>query len=100
MALLTEAFHLLGRIGGWPAQARLLEFVDDGLLEIEPLAKEDLLSIRSLVDAYQDTPMDFADASLVLTAERQGLRTIFSLDKDFWIYRIHGKEQFAVIPTR
>jgi predicted nucleic acid-binding protein len=37
--------------------------------------------------------MDFADATLVLTAEKTGIREIISLDKDFDIYRLPGKER-------
>jgi len=37
--------------------------------------------------------MDFADATLVITAEKTGIREIISLDRDFDIYRLPGKEQ-------
>ena len=39
-----------------------------------------------------DLPMDFADATLVIMAEKTGIREIISLDKDFDIYRLAGKE--------
>jgi len=35
--------------------------------------------------------MDFADATLVIIAERTGIRNILSLDSDFDIYRLPGK---------
>jgi len=34
--------------------------------------------------------MDLADASLVATAETLGIRQIFTLDSDFYVYRLHG----------
>jgi predicted nucleic acid-binding protein len=37
--------------------------------------------------------MDFADATLVVTAEKTGIKEIISLDKDFDIYRLPGKEK-------
>ena len=46
---------------------------------------------------YQDRPMDFADASLVALAESQGLKRIFTLDSDFYIYRINDREAFDVL---
>jgi len=36
--------------------------------------------------------MDFADATLVITAEQTGIREIISIDSDFDIYRLPGKE--------
>jgi len=50
------------------------------------------------MEKYKDTPMDLADASLVTLAEEIGLKMIFTLDTDFYIYRINGKENFDVIP--
>jgi predicted nucleic acid-binding protein len=45
-----------------------------------------------LTEKYSDLPMDFADATLVVTAEKTGIRQIISLDKDFDIYRLPGRE--------
>ena len=36
---------------------------------------------------YHDAPMDLADASLVVAAERLNLRRIFTLDSHFRAYR-------------
>jgi hypothetical protein len=47
---------------------------------------------------YQDVPMDLADASLVSAAETLNISRIFSLDSDFYIYRLQGKKAFEVIP--
>jgi predicted nucleic acid-binding protein len=42
--------------------------------------------------------MDLADASLVAAAERLGLRRIFTLDSDFYIYRLLDGSALACIP--
>jgi predicted nucleic acid-binding protein len=47
---------------------------------------------------YADTPMDLADASLVAAAEAQRLHRIFTLDRDFRVYRIDGITPFEVVP--
>jgi predicted nucleic acid-binding protein len=53
------------------------------------------------MERYSDRPMDFADATLVHLAEREGLRTIFTLDNnDFETYRIGGRKRFRVVPGR
>jgi predicted nucleic acid-binding protein len=42
--------------------------------------------------------MDFADATLVLLAERERLTTILTVDRDFDAYRIGGRKAFLVLP--
>jgi uncharacterized protein len=54
--------------------------------------------MRELMAQYQNVPMDLADASLVTLAERKKVNRIFTLDSDFYIYRLYGKESFDVIP--
>ncbi|MCL2210628.1 MAG: PIN domain-containing protein [Treponema sp.] len=55
--------------------------------------QHDLPRIIELTRKYKDLPMDFADASLVVAAEKTGIREIVSLDEDFDIYRLPGKEK-------
>ena len=50
---------------------------------------------------YADRPMDFADATLVHVAEREGLRTIITVDhSDFETYRIGRNAKFRILPAR
>ena len=50
---------------------------------------------------YADRPMDFADATLVHVAEREGLRTILTIDHDdFETYRIGRNAKFRILPAR
>jgi len=47
---------------------------------------------------YADLPMDYADAALVVLAERFGARQVFTLDrKDFAVYRV-GRARLRVLP--
>ena len=48
------------------------------------------------MDKYQDRPMDLADASLVVAADRISVRDILSLDSDFLFYRINDTDSFNV----
>ena len=50
------------------------------------------------MEQYRDTPMDFADASLVIAAEILNLTQIFTLDSDFYVYQINGTTPFKVVP--
>lgn len=97
--VLTEAFHLLR-----PASVgarRLMDFVVDGGLRVLRLDDSDLERAFELMVRYADAPMDLADASLVVMAEKLDLRTIFTIDRaDFAIYRIqrgHRRSTFDVI---
>lgn len=50
---------------------------------------------------YQDRPMDFADATLVHLARREGLTTVFTIDhNDFETYRIEERRPFRIVPSR
>ena len=52
-----------------------------------------MLFRSELTEKYSTLPMDFADATLVITAEKTGIRKIISIDRDFDMYRLPGKEQ-------
>jgi predicted nucleic acid-binding protein len=50
---------------------------------------------------YADRPMDFADATLVHVAGREGLRSILTIDHDdFETYRIGRNAKFRILPER
>lgn len=94
----TEAMYLLRRAGGLAAQDELWGFLADGLIQVHACADNEPSRMRTLMHQYHDTPMDFADASLVAAAEFLGISQIFSLDGHFHIYRIHGQQAFHVVP--
>lgn len=93
----TEATHLLASRP--PAQAALLERLESGVLGLLPLDRTDVPRIRQLMARYADRAMDLADAALVRVAEREGIDTIFTIDRtDFTVYRLHGRGRFRIIP--
>jgi len=95
----TEAVYLLGEAGGWIAQDALWILVEQGDVEIASLDPENYSRMRALMEKYQDRPMDLADASLVVLAEKRSLRDIFTLDRaDFQIYRINRRHSFRLWP--
>jgi uncharacterized protein len=97
-ACFTEAMYLLGRYGGWLAQEELWSYVTDQILVLYVNSTEEQEKMRALMEQYRDLPMDLADASLVATAEALNQRQIFTLDRDFHIYRFHGNQPFEVVP--
>ena len=68
---------------------------------LAPIADGDLAALETLMHRYADRPMDFADATLVHVAEREGLNTILTIDhNDFEAYRIGRKAKFRILPIR
>jgi uncharacterized protein len=94
--VLTEAGHLLAHIPG--AVLKLLTLVTRGAIAIASLTAADLPRISELLETYDDLPADFADATLVRVAERERIAMIFTLDRDFQVYRLYGRRAFKRVP--
>jgi predicted nucleic acid-binding protein len=92
---LTEAMHLLG---DWHNRYELWNWILDGSLLTYDLTATDLKLMAVLMQKYEDMPMDFADASLVALAESTNSTQIFTLDRDFEVYRFQDKTAFEIIP--
>ena len=93
----VEAMYLLADVP--KAQDALWEMLERGALHILPLASPDVPRMRELMRKYADRPMDFADAALLRVAEREGIRSIFTLDRqDFSVYRLHNRTRPLLLP--
>lgn len=93
----TEAMYFLGEMKGWRGQAALWRYVENGEIAFHIPTDDEWKRQRELMEQYHDTPMDFADASLVSLAEVRGVRRILTSDDDFFVYRINNKKTFEVI---
>jgi predicted nucleic acid-binding protein len=86
LAVLTEVTHFLSA-----NHKMLLDFfnwvMDKGVILYE-ITLNDMPRIVELTRKYADRPMDFADATLVIAAEKTGIHEIISIDSDFDIYRL------------
>ena len=93
----TEAMYLLGDLP--KAQEALWEMLARGVLQLLPLDLTDIPRMRELMSKYANRPMNLADAALVRVAEREGIRKIFTVDReDFSVYRLHGRVRPNIIP--
>ena len=54
--------------------------------------------MRGWMAKYADLPGDFADASLLYAAWRTEVREIWTVDRDFAVYRLPDRSRFTVIP--
>jgi predicted nucleic acid-binding protein len=97
IAVITEATQLLDF--STAAQSALLAAIAAGMVEVLTFERLDLARAAELMRKYHDLPMDFADATLVLLAERLDTTDIFTLDRrDFGVYRV-GRRRFQLRPS-
>ncbi|MCX6361022.1 MAG: PIN domain-containing protein [Armatimonadetes bacterium] len=97
MSVLTEAMYVAGARLGWTAQEALWRVSLRGDLLLVHPDSTDMQRMSALMHRYRDLPMDLADASLVVAAERLGTCRIITLDrKDFSVYRLHGRRAFEI----
>lgn len=90
LAVVTEVSYLLEEIQ--PAQLDFIEWIRNGAIQISSIDNSDFALIHKYMSKYKDTPMDFADASLVILANKLKINKIMTFDSDFEIYRsVKGK---------
>lgn len=97
MVMLDRSYVSSSPSGGWRMQKQLGQLLLDNLLIVYNIQENDYSRLLALMEQYQDRPMDLADATLVLVAERTGYRQILTLDSDFLFYRISDRNTFEVI---
>ncbi len=89
-SVITEATHLLRH--SIPAQLNLLEWIRRGGIEIFNIEKTDIERMITLTKKYADLPMDLADCSLIILAEKMAITEIISIDSDYDVYRTLKRE--------
>jgi predicted nucleic acid-binding protein len=93
-AVLSEACFLLRHArGGGEA---VLKLVDRGLIRIPFRLEAESEPVRRLLARYASVPISLADACLVRMSEQVSNTLLLTLDRDFKVYRRHGRN---VIPT-
>lgn len=94
----TEAMYLIGDSLGWQGQEALWRILRRGDLHAAEIRGSSIERMERLMMKYRDVPMDLADASLVAVAEEQGLTQVFTLDRDFHVYRLLGRRPLVIVP--
>jgi len=98
-AVLTETFHLTR--GDQRQIASVWTLVGSGAIQMAFISHDELSRIEELMREYQDRPMEFADATLVHLAGREGIGLVLTVDHDdFETYRLPGRKRFTVWPAR
>ena len=90
--------HLLWRDGGYRYQSALWNLYFGGRLVVHTPTSAETARMAALMEQYRDMPMDLADASLVATAESLNLRRVFTIDRQFYVYRLGDGAALEVLP--
>lgn len=95
--VLTEAAYMLRR---HPKQRDdLFQSVIRGELVLLRLRGRDLEGVRHVFHTYHDQDVELADACIVHLASREGIRTVFTLDRrHFGVYRNSDGNAFQLVP--
>ncbi len=97
-AVVSESFYLLGQTGH--GRSRLAELLKTQAVRVVFQFAENLSPVCDLITKYANVPISFADACLVRMCETNSRSTVFTLDRDFLIYRQSSGEEIPVlIPT-
>jgi hypothetical protein len=97
--VLTEAAWLLRKRPD--AFRAIIRDFDKDLFALLPLDGGDLAGIAAIMRRYEDARLQLADAALAHLAEREGIRTVFTLDRrDFSIIRLKRNRALKIVPER
>jgi len=92
--VVTEAWHLLSG----PARLGMMRWIDSGGAAVFEIDADGAKRMLRLLEKYRDRPMDIADASLVVLAERIGVNEILTIDRtDFDVYRLPSGRGFVQV---
>lgn len=79
---------------------QLLRSIHSGFVEMLPLSSLEAKAIADIMKRYENIRPQLADAALVYLADRDGIDTIFTLDRrDFSVYRSAQRHPFRIIPS-
>jgi len=96
-AVITEAMHFVAPARG--GALLLAELVaKSGLQVLDFSHAEDLMEAARRMEKYRDIPMDYADATLILLAERLEVFDLLTLDRrGFTVFRCSRGQHFSLV---
>jgi predicted nucleic acid-binding protein len=94
-AVISEACFLLRRVSRGPDA--VLDLVARRVVNVTFRLDDELQAVRKLMSRYASVPMALADACLVRMTELDDGGSVLTLDRDFLVYRRHGRQAVPVI---
>lgn len=94
--VMTEVAHMLVKEHAFSAIQGLLGLCESGGIDLFHLENVHIPRLKQLMQKYQNLPIDLADASLIILAEKLGHGDIVSTDlRDFDTYRWKNHKPFS-----
>ncbi len=98
--VLAELDYLLATRVSQDAERALLAEIGRGVYRLEAFEAEDIEAAERLIGRYRDLEIGLADASIVVLANRYGVRDLLTLDeRHFRTLRAAGGRPFRLLPT-
>lgn len=98
--VLAELDYLLATRIGSAAERSLLAEVARGVYRLEAFDEEGVAAAERIIGRYADLDIGLADASIVVLANRYGIRDILTLDeRHFRALRGPGSRPFRLLPA-
>lgn len=95
--VITEATYFLRKRP--QAINRILDGFAGRLFALLPLDVEDIGPIAAIMTRYESLGLQLADAALLHLADREGIQTVFTLDRrDFSVVRLKRNRPLRLIP--
>ncbi len=94
-AVLTETFFLISR--NQTSGRHLRNLLRNSKIISSFVSNEFLPRILDLMETYRNVPMSFADACLVCMVENNPGSVLFTLDRDFTVYRQQRRRLIPLI---
>lgn len=88
-SVISETCFLLRRF--LDARKIIFEWMHQNIIQIPFNLKTEIDQVRRLMERYKTVPMSLADACLVRMGEQIQDSYILTIDKDFLIYKKHGR---------
>lgn len=98
--VLAELDYLLATRVGQPAERALLAEVGRGVFRLEALDADEIASADRIIGRHADLRIGLADASLVVLANRYGVRDLLTLDERYFrAIRGPAGRPFRILPA-
>jgi len=98
--VLAELDYLLATRVGQAAERALLAEIGRGVYRLEALEADEVAAAERLIGRHADLEIGLADASIVVLANRYGVRDLLTLDeRHFRVLRGPGGRPFRLLPA-
>lgn len=97
--VLAEVAYLVGRSVGINRVASFLKGLSKSRFRLISLTEVDVIRVAEILEDYQDSRIDFVDATVMAIAERFKSKIILTLDqRDFRLFRPKHCQNFDILP--